>query len=216
MTIDIDTEVDNIAARKKGITFAATATDAPKVKPTLTPVGVEKSKAPLTLRNDTPFPYDDPQTVQNALRAALRALAEVQQHIDHVGKGVITLARLYGLDEDVAPEFDLAADKALAQSVGPSASPRMRTAAIAAAERVEPFTDRMSRLSAEAQAAAFKGDLVPAAKEVFGDDLLPTPTGETWQCPTHGRGNLKEMTARRSKRTYLSCTVTGCGLFEKG
>ena len=238
---DIDTTVSAIAARKRGVTFAA-AEDAPKAKASLTPVGTERPEAPLAGSHATTFPYDGVDTIHTALRDALKALADIQTHLDHVGKGVITLAQLYGLDgqapgapmaldEKVALEHTLmererkriAADKALVESTGPSASPREKAAAQGAAKRVareaegeEAFNDRLARLSAEAQAAVFKGDYVPAAKEVFGDMLadVPTAADETWLCPTHGRGNLVSNTSRKG-RVYLMCTVTGCGQFEK-
>ena len=252
VSTDIDTTVSAIAARKRGVTFAA-AEDAPKVNPSLTPVGTERAPAPLAGAHKVNFPYDDPQTVQQALRDALKALADIQQHLGHVGKGVIALSQLYGLDgaspsgpalvldEAVALEHSLmdierkrlAADEALVGATGPSARPRERDAATAAKRRLaaapageEAFTDRLtrlastwrtsgSRLSAEARAHAFKGNFVPAAKEVFGDMLLDAVAADadaSWLCPTHGRGKLVTLTSRKGRK-YLACEI--CKQFEK-
>ena len=89
--------------------------------------------------------------------------------------------------------------------------------AIKAAERAadEKFSDRFARLSREAQAAAYGGDLAPAAREVFADDIKPAASGSArpgWNCPEHGALFTEDRKSPRG-RNYRACTQ--CAQFEK-
>jgi hypothetical protein len=69
----------------------------------LTPVGAELSRsdaAPamgLGGRHKAAFPYDDPQTIHDALHRGLNLVADIREELDHVGRGIIALSALYGL-----------------------------------------------------------------------------------------------------------------------
>jgi hypothetical protein len=165
----------------------------------LTPVGTEKG-GPLDGRHATMLPYDDPQTVQEAIRHGLRLMQNLQFEIDHIGAGLIALAKLYGLSEAAATGTEpTPPNPADAQRAAERAADlRARRAAVTVTETLG---QRIERLSVEAQAATF-GD-AKSGKSVAGG----------WECPTHGGTYLTVLTSRKG-RLYNACIE--CGAFEKG
>lgn len=178
---------------------------------TLTPVGIERG-GPLDGRHALPFPYDDPQTIQTALRTALSLMAQVhgsldsverglvefgelRAELDHVGKGIIALAALYGLSEgDVTVPPGQGVPRAAEQT-------RIAEQVIERAAD-EKFADRLARLSDEAQTAVFKPE-------------VDAPAADAWVCPDHGTANVVTRKAGRSGRIYRACAVAACNQFEK-
>lgn len=65
-----------------------------------------------------------------------------------------------------------------------------------------------------AKKAAAEASVYTSADADAEEPEAPTPaTG--WTCPDHGAQDLKQLTARRSGRTYISCVVPGCSKFER-
>ena len=55
------------------------------------------------------FPYDDPQTVHNAIQTGIKLVEQTRGELDHVHKGLLALGSLYGFDgrpPAVAPAED--------------------------------------------------------------------------------------------------------------
>lgn len=115
-----------------------------------------------------------------------------------------------------------AADRAKAEAGDKRAQKRVESSSDAE------FSERWEALTAEAQAAAFGGDLVPAAKEVFAGDLaaegdVSASEGDGpayvsgsvvpgWVCPTHGDAAIVNLTSRKGRK-YRACET--CKQFEK-
>jgi hypothetical protein len=193
------------------------------VKPTLTPVGVEK-QGPLDGKHDVNFPYDDPQTVHQAIREGLKTMAAIQQSIEHIGRGLITLAQLYGLTEeqalgvkgpsedDLRKQKEAAADERVAPSiVSTSVDIEDRTEEFEA--RIEEMKARLTEVSERAQADTFKPEVV---SPVEGNTSGFKPS---WACPNHGLDSIVTLTSRRG-REYRACSVgegtsAPCRKFEK-
>jgi hypothetical protein len=86
-------------------------------------------------------------------------------------------------------------------------------ARIAAVEEAtgESFSDRMKRLTASAQASAFKAaDDGGSENEADGD----AEEASGWECPEHGDLNLTTLTPRKGE-PYLMCGIGDCEQFEQ-
>jgi hypothetical protein len=86
-------------------------------------------------------------------------------------------------------------------------------ARIAAEEEAtgESFSDRMKRLTASAQASAFKAaDDGGSENEADGD----AEATSGWECPEHGDLNLTTLTPRKGE-PYLMCGIGDCEQFEQ-
>lgn len=204
----VDRLVANASARK-GLTLVADKS-AGKVPVSLTPVGTEKRGIPDV--QGAFLANEGVADVATDLRKQAAYLISVAEALEaHTGLGH------RGAEPDLALEVKLMEKEADRQ-----AADREKAAAgdKRAEKRVEQtsdadFQERFARLSDEAKAATFKGDLVPAAKEVFGDDLLPvsgSPTSD-WVCPTHGDADIKVVTTRKGR---IMRTCATCKQFEKG
>jgi hypothetical protein len=109
MATDTQSVFDSMTAaiidRKRGAASAAG----------LTPVGFEAmvqrqidsplqpSIISLAGRHETMFPYDDPQTVHNAISKGLTLVEEVRAELEHVAKGLLALGALYAAPDPLPP-----------------------------------------------------------------------------------------------------------------
>lgn len=162
----------------------------------LTPVGTEK-RGPLDGKQEAPFPFDDAQTVHQAILNGLRITAELQAHAKHIAEGLQTLAEAYGLTPDAAPQ-PVDTQKARERAAD-------ERHAAAEEKRQQDFAERYAEQQAAAQAATFKRAVVQAD--------APVDEGG-WACPDHGRDGLVEMTSRKGRK-YRACKVGQCIQFEK-
>lgn len=221
MTTAVDRLVSETSARKGVGTLKADKS--PGGKPSLTPVGTERKVG-----------IPDVPEVFLTNEAVAEVAADLRRQIALLTEAAEGLERLTGTGaEAVAPDeelerklFEREADRKAADREKAEAGDRRAARRVAEQpidRRFEPagdFDAHWAQLSAEAKAAAFKGDLEPAAREVFAEELkepLPelrsgSPT-TGWRCPTHGDANLGTFTSR-AKRTLTICKT--CNQFDKG
>lgn len=212
MTTAVDRLVAETSARKGVGTLKA---DKGPGKATLTPVGTER-KAPVGVP-DVPEVFLTNEAIKdiaNDLRRQAAVLLEAADGLD----------RLTGVAEAAQPDMELEkklfereADRRAADRAAAEAGDKRAERRVAEASPLPDFEEHWKRISAEAQASAFGGDLVPAAREVFGDDIIePAQSGSAkpgWVCPTHGDEAIRGMTSK-SGRAFRLCTI--CRQFEKG
>jgi hypothetical protein len=103
----LDSMTAAIISRKKGAAAG------------LTPVGFEAPRAAgfatggtsnatganvtsLAGRHETMFPYDDPQTVHNAIAHGLQLVEQVKAELGHVANGLLALGALYAAPDPLA------------------------------------------------------------------------------------------------------------------
>lgn len=182
--------------------------DATQASAGLTPVGTEK-KGPLDgSYPGLAFPYDDADMMQAAIKHGLELVGQAKAELDFVGKGLIDLAKEFGLGDDGSgPSWgsrglrgtSTSVDKARESASAQQAREREADARAADRDSQEEFQNRLAEQAAAAQAATF-GD---APAEVTG-----------WQCPDHGDDNLVMLTSRKNRK-YAACKVAGCVQFEK-
>ena len=173
----------------------------------LTPVGAENepTKPSLAGRHEAPFPYDDSDMTQGAIRDGLKVLALLQTHVDFIGKGLIELAKLYGIDPDQSPinmparQVDRTIRPIQIDPLGPDG------ANAAPVQESEDFSERYKAQQAAAQADVFAAPT----------NIMPSPDRSGWTCPVHGDVALVELESKRTKRKYRSCKATNCLEFEK-
>ena len=168
-----------------------------KVSATLTPVGTEVRKPRIPEVPEVFLTNEAVTDIAKDLRTQAALLLQVADALD-------------AQTGTPSERFDTRAHVVDAQKV------REREADARAATE-EPFKDRLDRLSKEAQDAAYGGNLVPAATEVFADVALiqPATSGSVtkgWTCPAHGSTNLMQTTSRKG-REYTLCAT--CNQFEK-
>lgn len=186
----------------------------------LTPVGFEKPRAapvveePVTNlggKHAAMFPYDDPQTVHNAIREGLALVRDAKAELDHVDNSLQALGALYGLDDWTAPgivtnEMAWAAEKAAEREADARAA--------AQGTLVTPFDERLAAQREAAQAAVFTGRYADHdAVEAADHDAEEPDIG--WQCPVHGDEDLFDKVGQRTGRKYRVCQVAGCKQFQK-
>ena len=215
--------VAGVMAQKAGRTPAASLT--PTVLETPNKVG------PLDGKHDVMFPYDDPQTIDTAIREGFRQIEVMRQSLDHVFNGLVALAGLYGTkidDAGTAGAIALQAEKEQrAKEAAADAKAKMAAAKNAPKppETPEEFKADFAQKQAEAQAAVFgnpKPSATPAPEpepdeddDDEDDDEAPKPPADGWVCPTHGAEEISTRVSPRRQVTFRTCQVAGCGQFEK-
>lgn len=190
----------------------------------LTPVGTEKASSQPRISDEVSFLGQE--AVEGVIRSLRAAAASANRHADELEAGLgITPEQKSKAAHDLEVKLmereadRMAADRTAAEGGDKKAQKRVESTSEAE------FGERWARLSAEAQASAFSGDLVPAAKEVFGSDLAdadapaqgePAPVSGSvvpgWVCPTHGDEAILDTKSRKG-REYRLCTI--CKQFEK-
>lgn len=179
----------------------------------LTPVGTEKRTMADNPHDPAlAFPYDNPEMTQQAVRDALKLVGDLKHHLDFVGKGLIELARAYGLPEEGIPAPRVPVTVSVIRPVSAATLVEVghdpKTAIAMASADQERFEEEMARKAAAAQAATF--DAAPV--NTYGTP--EEPKGDGWECPTHGADDLIVLTSRRRGRQYRACKVADCGKFE--
>lgn len=150
----------------------------------LTPVGSER-RLP---RTSSPFPNDDPQQVVE------QAVADLRRQIKHLTEAADALEREV-LGREPSPVEEAGAVKAAEREA--DARHAVADSAVEGGEDPEPFSARLARLSAEAQASVF------TTRDAESDPAPPS-----WQCPKHGLDKIVTLTSRKG-RNYLACAVEG-------
>lgn len=224
MTVSaVDRLVAETTARKRGLTgltpvkgMLTADTSTGKVPTSLTPVGTERKGIPdvgaVFLTNEAII------DIANDLRKQAAVLIATADGLDALTGNAPASAT------DPALELKLLereADRRSADRERAEAGDKAAQGRVEQSTSDANFQERYARLSAEAQAATFKGDFVPAAKEVFGDDLLPGPyptaasgsPSADWVCPTHGDADIVNLESKRGRK-YRACQT--CKQFEKG
>lgn len=220
MTVSaVDRLVAETTARKRGLTPVSGMLSADKstgkVPTSLTPVGTERKGIPdvgaVFLTNEAIIDIAADLRKQAAVLIATADGLDLLTGKVHAGPDLGLEVKLMEREADRQ-----AADREKAEAGDKRAQARVESTSDAN------FQERYARLSAEAQAATFRGDLVPAAIEVFGDDLLPGPYATAasgspapdWECPTHGDAAIINLVSKRTQRKYRACET--CKQFEKG
>jgi hypothetical protein len=168
----------------------------------LTPVGTETAKLP-SLPNDLGAFMSNERLAEAAkqLRANAALFLEVAEGID-VLIGVPAAveadnAKTAARDQHL---LEIASDLRMKDIAAAEAGDKRAAARIEAQSRDEDLTERMARLTTEAQDHA------------FGKAATPSPT--TWTCSTHGDEQLVEHKSPKG-RVYAACAVPNCKEFQR-
>lgn len=191
----------------KGITERKAKAAGPK----LTPVGTEASPTKPSIPADLPKRFmagEELTEVARDLRARAEQLVAIADALDdYAGSSSQPVVDTKAAAADAQREKEREADEKhrarLAEAEAKKAAelPELDVDADVA----EGFTERLERLSKEAQAAVFTA----------ADDTAEEPEKTAgWACPTHLRANLKTTTSRKG-RTYSMCVAPGCDEFER-
>ena len=191
---------------------------------TLTPVAGEQSQVP---RTSAPFPNDQPAEVIE--HVIIEIERQAQYLLDAAAALRTLIAKPAGSVEEQTKAIEKEAEKiadakaAAAATEKPSgARHNTRAAALAAlkAEQkdeeestrvierdpdapVEDLTQRMARLTAEAQEATFTPDVKKAETVKNG-----------WTCADHGRSGIEQRISPRRGVAFWTCQVADCRNFE--
>lgn len=173
----------------------------------LTPVGLEKGaangrekRAPLDGRHDVIFPFDDQQTIHQAIIDGLKAVTTLTYHVEHIRDGLKVLAECYGVLLELPPATPT-------PEIGPKIDRAKEAAASAWVEKKaeEKFQADFAEQSKKAQAEVFAPAPVPPVP-------VEPETAEGWSCPKHEYKTLTTLTSKRG-RVYRACL--SCSEFER-
>jgi hypothetical protein len=201
-------------------------TEAKALKSTkLTPVGVESepTKPSLAGRHNAPFPYDDSDMTQGAIRDGLKVLTQLYAHLDFVKAGLEALAETYGMTAiapTIMPKRADPTDRPVIGGTGKDPEKDGGTTAVSSesaifSESAGSEADKFAASFADKQRRAQADAFAAADDEAPDTYLAPALVESGWECPVHGATNLVVLTSKRTQRKYRSCTVTGCMNFEK-
>lgn len=206
-----------------GVMAQKTRTPAATLSPT---PGESKAKvAPLDGKHQVMFPYDDPQTVNQAILDGFKQIEAVRQSIDHIYNGLVALAGLYGTpvegETTKAAIAEQAAKEQRAKEAAADAKAKAAKPEPKAPETPEEFKADFAQKQAEAQAAVFglpkpvepltEANSIDPDADDDDEDEEDAPAPDGWVCPTH-----KEFTIKRSARRqvdYRACPK--CDQFER-
>jgi hypothetical protein len=203
----------------KGITDRKAKAAGPK----LTPVGTEASPTKPSITSDLPGAFMAAEGLRDTAIDLRRKAEDLRRHADFFEQVAAGLDEVSGFASTL--QLDAKATAAelkrqeeaegdrKARERAAAAKPEVLPELDVDADIAEGFTERLDRLSKEAQAAVFtSADAEPESPFNSLPRELPSKGG--WECPDHGSKDLKTTTSRKG-RTYAVCVVSGCDNFER-